>query len=115
MCTTQISDRFEWCVLEDRYTSDHSPIRINCLQSVKPERPTRYLTEKADWNIYRNVASSIAEYSQEKDIEESYAMLENKIREAAEAAIPKSSQTNRKRETPLHHQGHCPLSYRCKP
>ena len=100
MCSTQIIDRFEWCTLEDRYTSDHAPILITCLRETEQERPTRYITDHADWTKYKITASSIPEFNEELHIEESYQILKNCIITAADNSIPKSKTKKGKKEVP---------------
>ena len=99
-CSIELADKLEWSVIEDRYTSDHHPTLVTCLQGERPERPIRYNTEKADWTKYKEITSEIQEYKDELTIEESYKIFIDQIIKAADESIPMTQPHRRKKEVP---------------
>ena len=100
VCSVNIVDRFEWCVLDDLYTSDHFPILISCLNSDNTERIQRYNTDKADWHSFHLHTRHIPPYDSIRDHNDTNTFLVKFITDAADKSIPKSASCSVKRCVP---------------
>ena len=91
ICTPNIVERFEWNVLEDFYSSDHSPILISCLNDISTPNIQKYNTDKADWEMYRHHTKDIPRFNALQDHDEAAEFLTTYITKAADKCIPVTS------------------------
>ena len=84
---------FLFSVLPDLHDSDHFPIELKLRSpSLNFARASRFLTEKADWNFYRDLTDvSLADETEEETIEEKLADIERVIIDGASASMKESS------------------------
>ena len=101
ICSNTVANELEWRALDDNYTSDHHPILITYTQPSNPVNTERYKTNKADWSKYKELlTTSIPEYDETLDIEESYSIIKQSIIQAANESIPKTGKNNKRKEVP---------------
>ena len=100
ICSANITDRFEWNVLDDPYTSDHFPILISCLGHSPMSTIARYNIEKADWDQYKINTSQIPPFSPLRDHNETTVFLTDFIINAADKTIPKTTGNPKKHSVP---------------
>ena len=97
LCSPQCLVDFSHEVLEDRHGSDHYPIQIrHNTPALEYNYPQRYKIEKADWARYRQLTRSNSDLGEEGDPEGTLLRICNKITEAADACIPRTTGSRRK-------------------
>ena len=102
-CSANVAHAFEWNAIEDRYSSDHHPIAITCLQRGQPPPPPveRFNTERADWNEYKRIISNnLSEFDEDNNINNSLKILTDCIIDAATQAIHMTGRKQLKRTVP---------------
>ena len=91
ICSPSIVDRFEWSVLDDFYSSDHSPILISCIGHTDIPNIQRYNTDKADWKTYELYTRQAPVFNQLQNHNDTADVLTDFITTAADQSIPKTS------------------------
>ena len=92
IASSDIIDDFYWDTHEEPMNSDHFPILLNSERSILEDRPPRWITEKAKWQQYQELA--VVEENQLKSeltVDQVTTLLEENINKAAEISIPKTS------------------------
>ena len=81
---------FIWSALDDLNGSDHYPIIINTHNTSPPDVLEKWNLEKADWNVYKDLAQTKNRVELVTNIEEAYRHLTETIINAATTSIPKT-------------------------
>lgn len=100
IATPNFSIRTEWSTHEDLHYSDHYPIMIRFIDyKNNARRRAKWIMEKANWDEFQESTSAILP-SNNIDINQQVTNFTNSIIEAANIAIPKSSEKIAKRTVP---------------
>ena len=82
---------FNWSVLGDWHTSDHSPIIINCNNGPPVQRAPQWRLEKADWSKYRDLSEIEGNADQFDRIDDALDLLNGTLYTAGINSIPRST------------------------
>ena len=91
-----------WKVLENPFGSDHFPILVESLVSFPTllKRMPRWRLDKADWELFSSSATLNAALFSVLSPDDATAYVTEKIIQAAEQSIPRSSQTLPRKRKP---------------
>ncbi len=95
LCSPDIVLDLGWRVMDDLHGSDHFPIIIDILPCPPVHRTPRYLYDKADWEVFRQLTQVPSDNNQTCNlpIAQMIEKLTSLIRAAANCAIPKTQGT----------------------
>lgn len=99
ICEPKIAPNLQWDTEIQLYGSDHFPLIINNLTKHKtvPNITKKWKISHANWEIYAEELNKLQINLKEKNIDDTIAILTQKINEASEKAIPQTK-TNRIRK-----------------
>lgn len=101
ICSSDCILDFNYSVINDLHDSDHYPIRL-ILNSdpISTEKPSRFNTDKADWNLFLQLTETDININSGNSIDEIVTLIVEKILHAAEQSIPKTSNNFKKKPVP---------------
>ena len=94
MATPRLSTKCNWKIEEFLHGSDHFPIIVEIGTSLtisRDKRPSNYLTDKANWNLYKATSSDLLYKGPLININHEVAKLTKAIRSASNKSIPRST------------------------
>ena len=97
ICSSSIVDCFQWDVTNDLYTSDHFPVIISQLDDNPIPQKIKYNFSKADWSKYDLLTKDIPAFQSETNHNETNSFVTDFIINAADASIPKTSNSHSKK------------------
>ena len=100
ICSDNISDKIEWFVSEDDYSSDHYPVIISIYTETENEKDMRFNTEKANWPQFKLLTEKIPNFDEQLNHNESNKILTETIIKAANKSIPRINPNGRKKTVP---------------
>lgn len=100
ICSPQLMATLKWKSLEETYGSDHFPILIeNDTNNTLPKKPIQYNLKRAKWKEFTDM-TVFQEELPIQSIDQDIDTLYNLIYTAADATIPKTSDTIKSRRVP---------------
>lgn len=100
LCTSNCLLDFSWRVLPDLYGSDHFPILIESLDSEPRSRLPRWRLDRANWQRYTDLTSTIRPLSDFGSCDEAATYFADFLRSAALQSVPRTSGQFPKRPVP---------------
>ncbi len=100
LCSTTLVPKTRWSMLDQSYTSDHLPQRIEILSSTSPFtfRPS-WKYEQADWDAFTSMVN-FSGIESCTNATEMATLIENQILEAARETIPQTTPSKGKYRVP---------------
>ena len=75
LITDTCPTEYNWNTLDDLYGSDHYPIQITATRSSPTEYTEKWNFEKADWETYRELATTTENVDDQLDINQAWEHL----------------------------------------
>ncbi|GBN95984.1 putative RNA-directed DNA polymerase from transposon X-element, partial [Araneus ventricosus] len=93
LCSPSLVAKWNFNVDNNLYNSDHFPLILTLSSNdvILPKRPSRFIFDKANWQLFQELAELTTEMIQLADINDAVNAVTECIIKAAEASIPKSS------------------------
>jgi len=100
ICSSCLTNDFEWTICDDLYGSDHFPIKLKLRNHKLTTRIPRFNFRRADWSLFRAELVYPTECIDQPNIDETIETFNSSIINAAEKSIPKTGSTFRSRPVP---------------
>ncbi|KAK3894956.1 hypothetical protein Pcinc_001312 [Petrolisthes cinctipes] len=100
LCSPSALLDFTWRVLPDLYGSDHFPILLEGNRYEPQSRLPRWKLEKADWQFFRELTSSVSSVADFGSSDEAVTYFTDTLHSAALNSIPRTSGYFPKRPVP---------------
>ncbi|GFU38236.1 RNA-directed DNA polymerase from mobile element jockey [Nephila pilipes] len=112
ICSPTLLPSLKLEVVNDLHNSDHFPLLVSQVHGSGVRfRPSNYRFNRADWDLFTRLAVITGAMVQDQDLNSSVRHVTTSIVDAADAAIPKSTNSKRKMSKPWWNTD-CQSSYR---
>ena len=102
ICSSDVLLTFDYSVLNSTYGSDHFPAKLALRNAgdVINERPAAYKVDRADWTSFHSLSHTDEMLENFNGVDDMLSYLEDHLRGAADATIPKTNTTSAKPPIP---------------
>ena len=100
LCSVDLLTQFRWDVNEEPLSSDHFPILLKSEIQRNNTGSPKWITKKADWNLYRSCTEEYKSAEEFTTVAEVASFFETMVIEAAEKAVPKTKGNGNRQSPP---------------